>query len=165
MKSNILIILSAIVFITGCNKKNKNKDWLSSDNDSAFVQIEKHFRGFDMAMQEVGYRYNELYWAGIDENWGYAQYHLEKIKTAIDNGLERRPKRAASAQGFLEYSIPALMKTIQDKNKASFMKEFEIFRQSCNSCHLQEKVEFMKVSIPDVRLSPINPANEKRNKE
>ncbi|HEX9740782.1 MAG TPA: hypothetical protein VGA29_08400 [Ignavibacteriaceae bacterium] len=45
------------------------------------------------------------------------------------------------------------------------MKEFEIFRQSCNACHLQEKVEFMKVSIPDVRLSPINPANEKRNKE
>ena len=118
-----------------------------------------------MAMKEVGYRYNELYWAGIDENWGYARYHLEKIKTAIDNGLERRPKRAASAQGFLEYSIPALMKTIQDKNKASFMKEFEIFRQSCNACHLQEKVEFMKVSIPDVRLSPINPANEKRNKE
>jgi hypothetical protein len=156
MRSNIyLLLLSLILFLFGCNNKNENLSWLSSDKDSAYVQIERQFRGFDLAMKEVGYRYNELYFAGQDENWSYAQYHLEKIKTAIDNGLERRPKRAASAKGFLEYSIPDLMKTIQSKDKESFLKEFEIFRQSCNSCHTLEKVEFVKVVIPKIRFSPV----------
>jgi len=41
--------------------------------------IEKQFRGFDNAMVETGYRYQELYWAGQDENWEYADYQLEKI--------------------------------------------------------------------------------------
>lgn len=143
------------ILITGCEEKNKKLTWLSSDNDSAFVQIEKQLRGFDMAMKEVGYRYNELYFAGLDENWDYAKYHLEKIKTAIENGLERRPLRSQSAQGFLEYSIPTLMKTIQESDKESFLKEFEMFRQSCNSCHISEQVEFMNVITPQIRYSPI----------
>lgn len=155
MNLRFFIISLAIIFFVGCDKKNEKLSWLSSDNDSAFVQIERQFRGFDMAMKEVGYRYNELYFAGIDENWGYAQYHLEKIKTAIDNGLERRPLRATSAKGFLEYSIPSLMKTIQLKEKESFLKEFKVFRQSCISCHIQEKVAFVKVVIPKTRLSPV----------
>jgi len=149
------ILYLALILVIGCESRNEKLSWLSSDNDSAFVQIEKQFRGFDMAMKEVGYRYNELYFAGSDENWGYAQYHLEKIKTAIDNGLERRPKRAASAKGFLEYSIPSLYKTVQEKNRVKFLKEFETFRQSCIACHINEKVEFVKVAIPTVRLSPV----------
>lgn len=150
-----LIPFLTILFLIGCESKNEKLNWLSSDKDSAFVQIERHFRGFDMAMKEVGYRYNELYFAGVDENWGYAQYHLEKIKTAIENGLERRPKRAAAAKGFLEYSIPSLTKTIQENNKEKFIKDFETFRQSCIACHINEKVEFVKVVIPKTRLSPV----------
>jgi len=164
---NKIILGFSFLVIIGCKlacrqagNKNEKLTWLSSDNDSAFVQIEKHFRGFDMTMKEVGYRYNELYFAGIDENWDYAQYHLEKIKFAIDNGLERRPKRALSAKEFLEYSIPIFMKTIQNKNKESFIKEFDVFRQSCNACHIQEKFEFVKVVIPSNRYSPVQGERE-----
>ena len=153
--SKKITLFLAFLFLFGCENRNEKLSWLSSDKDSAFVQIERHFRGFDLAMKEVGYRYNELYIAGIDENWGYAQYHLEKIKTAIDNGLERRPNRVASAKGFLEYSIPSLMKIVQEKNKESFLTEFETFRQSCNACHINEKVEFVKVVIPTQRFSPV----------
>lgn len=153
--SDGIIIYLSVLFLIGCENKNEKLSWLSSNKDSALVQIERQFRGFDMAMKEVGYRYNELYFAGVDENWGYAQYHLEKIKTAIENGLERRPKRAVSAKGFLEYSIPSLTKTIQENNKEKFIKDFEIFRQSCIACHINEKVEFVKVVIPKTRLSPV----------
>lgn len=148
-------IVILVLLLQSCDRHNEKLTWLSSDKDSALVQIEKQFRGFDLAMKEVGYRYNELYFAGVDENWDYAKYHLEKIKTAIDNGLERRPKRALSAKGFVEYSIPTLMKTVQERDKESFLKEFEMFRQSCNSCHIQEKVEFMNVVTPSTRHSSI----------
>lgn len=41
-----------------------------------------------MPMVEKGYRDQELYWAGQDENWDYADYQIEKIRKAIENGLE-----------------------------------------------------------------------------
>jgi hypothetical protein len=81
-----IILYLSFLLITGCENKNEKLSWLSSDKDSAFVQIERQFRGMDVAMKEVGYRYNELYFAGVDENWGYAKYHLEKIKTAMITG-------------------------------------------------------------------------------
>lgn len=158
MKIYVSLIILILLFI-GCDSKNEKLSWLSLDKDIAYVQIERQFRGFDFAIKEVGYRYNELYFAGQDENWGYAKYHLEKIKTAIDNGLERRPKRAVSAQSFLNSSIPSLMKAIESKSKNEFLKEFEIFKQACNACHITEKVEFVKVVLPETRCSPINASN------
>jgi hypothetical protein len=71
--------------------------WLSGTVDERFALVAKHLRGFDVAMLETGHRYAELYWAGRDRNWPFAQYQIDKIRTAIGNGLERRPNRAASA--------------------------------------------------------------------
>lgn len=51
-------------------------------------------------MVEVGYRFTELYFAGKEHNWDYAKYQAEKIEVALRLGLERRPKRAQSAQFF-----------------------------------------------------------------
>jgi len=53
-----------------------------------------------MAIIETGYRYQELYWVGQDESWDYADYQIEKIRKAIENGLERRHKRAKSSEHF-----------------------------------------------------------------
>lgn len=53
-----------------------------------------------MAIIETGYRYQELYWVGQDESWDYADYQIEKIRKAIENGLECRPKRAKSSEHF-----------------------------------------------------------------
>ncbi|MDZ7766046.1 MAG: hypothetical protein U5K00_16775 [Melioribacteraceae bacterium] len=157
IKFSLFTILLFVLF--GCDGNNEKLSWLSSDKDSAYVQIERQFRGFDMAMKEVGYRYNELYFASHDENWDYAKYHLEKIETAINNGLERRPKRAASAQSFFDHSIPSLMNTIESKNKEAFVKQFEIFKQACNTCHINEDAEFVKVVIPQTRYSPVDASN------
>jgi hypothetical protein len=75
--------------------------WLAGTTDEKFDTVAKQLRGFDMAMVETGYRYNELYWAAQDSNWGYAEYQVLKIRTAVENGLERRPNRAKSAETFL----------------------------------------------------------------
>jgi hypothetical protein len=48
-----------------------------------------------------------------------------------------------------------MMKVIQERDKEKFLVEFEIFKQSCNACHIQEKVDFVKVVIPKTRLSPV----------
>ena len=43
------------------------------------MQIEKHLRGLDVAMTEIGYRYGELHVAARERNWDYAKYQTEKI--------------------------------------------------------------------------------------
>jgi len=59
-------------------------------------------------MAEVGYRFTEMYWAGKDRNWPYARYQLHKIETTLKLGVERRPKRAASASGPSDYIRPVV---------------------------------------------------------
>jgi len=152
-----LILLVPIAVLFACNNKSEvsQGDWIKGTELEKIKTIEKQFRGFDNAMVETGYRYQELYWAGQDENWEYADYQLEKIKIAIENGLERRPKRAKSAEHFLNYVLPEMQKSIQSKDTVIFNKGFQTLTINCNSCHAMEKVPFFNVQTPTIRQSPI----------
>ncbi|MBI4427543.1 MAG: hypothetical protein HY562_00310 [Ignavibacteriales bacterium] len=129
--------------------------WLKGSVDERFHIVAKHLRGFDMAMVETSHRYAELYWAGKDTNWAYADYQLKKIRTAVENGLERRPKRAASAQTFLTMVIPFLEEAIAKKDTTDFWNRFGAVTSSCNACHQNEKVQFIEVSPPKMRYSVV----------
>ncbi|CDS98105.1 exported hypothetical protein [Sphingobacterium sp. PM2-P1-29] len=109
--------LLIILFISACNQKQETvqEQWIKGNEQKKLETIENQFRGFDMAMVETGYRYQKLYWAGQDENWGYADYQLEKIQKAIENGLERRPKRAQSAQHFLIVTLPQMKEALKKR--------------------------------------------------
>jgi hypothetical protein len=108
-----------------------------------------------VAMVEVGYRYQELYWAGQDQNWEYANYQLEKIKLATDNGLQRRPKRAKSAESFLANTLPQMQRAVDARDSSAFNNSFSILTSNCNSCHAAEKVAFFAVKTPTLRQSPL----------
>lgn len=155
--AKFLILLVPIAVLFACNNKSEvsQGDWIKGTELEKIKTIEKQFRGFDNAMVETGYRYQELYWAGKDENWEYADYQLEKIKIAIENGLQRRPKRAKSAEHFLNYVLPEMQKSIQSKDTVIFNKGFQTLTINCNSCHAMEKVPFFNVQIPTERQSPI----------
>jgi hypothetical protein len=156
-KARVLIILVSVAAFIACKNKSNNPqgEWITGTEQEKIKTIEKQFRGFDHAMVETGYRYQELYWAGQDENWEYADYQLEKIKIAIENGLERRPKRAKSAAHFLNHVLPEMKKSVQSKDTVIFNKGFRALTTNCNSCHTMEKVPFFIVQIPTVRQSPI----------
>src|SRR5688572_333197 len=95
-------------------------EWLKGTAEEKFNQIEKQLRGLDKTMAEVGYRFTELYFAGKEHNWDYAKYQAEKMDLAIRLGLERRPKRAQSAQFFLADEIPVVLKAIESKDDETF---------------------------------------------
>lgn len=157
MKQIFILIVTLGLF--GCNqqtdKETTQGDWIRGTETEQIKTIEKQFRGFDNAMVETGYRYQELYWGGQDQNWEYADYQLEKIKIAIENGLERRPKRAKSAEHFLNYVLPEMKKSVESKDTAVFSKGFQTMTINCNSCHEIEKAPFFSVQIPTNRQSPI----------
>jgi len=125
--------------------------WLAGATDEKFQMVATQLRGFDMAMVETGYRYNELYWAAQDSNWGYAEYQAGKIRTAIENGLKRRPLRAKSAETFLTIVLPAVQDAIKQRDAALLRERLGSLRSTCNTCHEAEKVEFVHVGEPQVR--------------
>lgn len=154
-----IVMLTVIFSLFACNqqraKGTEQGEWIKGTQAEQIRTIEKQFRGFDYAMLETGYRYQELFWAGQDQNWEYAEYQIDKIETAIKNGLERRPKRAASANHFLTVILPEMKKSIQSKDSVIFNKEFENVTINCNRCHVMEKVPFFTIKTPTDRQSPI----------
>ena len=154
----IFISIMAVLCLTSCQKGNNERkdDWLSTGStDERFEKVSRQLRGFDTAMVETGYRYVELFWAGQDKNWEYAKYQIEKIELAIKNGLERRPKRANSAQMIFPV-IEELKVVIAEHDLPKFKKGFERLTVTCNACHQAEKVSFFKIARPSHRLSPVS---------
>lgn len=154
---HLILVLSFFLLLACTNKKIKNTQgqWIMGTEQEQLKTIENQFRGFDMAMIETGYRYQELYWAGQDENWPYAEYQVEKLEKAIENGLERRPKRAQSAHHFLNVTLPGMKKALEKRDTVVFNKNFQMLTNSCISCHAMEKVPHFTVKKPLHRQSPI----------
>jgi hypothetical protein len=151
-------MIGASLVAWGCSTSSATAPgatWLAPERGKQAVQLERQLRGFDVAMMETGYRYVELYWAGRDANWDAAAYHAGKIRLAIENGLERRPKRAASAQRFLAGPLAATEAAIAVRDPELFAERFESLTTGCNACHATEEVAFFEVRPPDHRISPL----------
>lgn len=129
--------------------------WLKGDVQQKFETVASHLGGFGKAMWEVDYRFRELYWAGKDMNWEYAEHQIEELEETIEKGLERRPARAASAQQFLTSAVPDLEKAIETKDPEMFERRFIVMLNTCNSCHALEDMPFLTVRIPVERRSSI----------
>lgn len=162
MKKHFTLILLTSVFhlFIACSPNQDHPPsgrdgWLKGSPHEKLDVVAKQLRGFDMAMVETGYRYQELYWAGTDRNWEYAEYQVEKIKQAIEYGLERRPKRAESAERFLSEALPKMDKTVKEKDSIGFLMSYQMLTKQCNACHKDEKVPYFTVDVPVHRQSPI----------
>ena len=125
--------------------------WLKRTTDERMAQIEKHLRGLDVAMAEIGYRYGELHHAAKEKNWEYAKYQTEKMDLALRLALERRPKRAASSQAFLNEDIPAVMKAIESKNATQMNRAMEQLHNSCVACHRSENALHFRSAVERIR--------------
>ncbi|HMQ08697.1 MAG TPA: hypothetical protein PKC30_15465 [Saprospiraceae bacterium] len=151
-----MTILFLIVFIllqSQCNSGEIQGEWLRGSAQTKLSEIETQFRGFDVAMAEIGYRYQELYWAALSMNWEYADHQLEHMEISFRNALKRRPHRESSGQIFLDEAIPKMVETIALKDTALFRKEFLLFTAHCNLCHTKEEHDFIQIQIPAVNRS------------
>ena len=118
--------------------------------------IERQLRGFETTMAEVAYRYGEMYWGGVDTNWGYAEHMHSELGRALELGLERRPQYRKSAETFvLKSTLPQVGEAIKKKDPALFKERFEALRAACTSCHGAEKHAFIKIGLPTVRRNPV----------
>jgi hypothetical protein len=125
--------------------------WLKGTADEKFAQIERHLRGLDVTMAEIGYRYGELLQAGMSRNWEYAQYQTEKIDLSLRLAVERRPKRAKSSETFLNENLPPMLEAIKSKNGDRLDVALEKLHAGCVQCHRTENVLHFKESVDRIK--------------
>ena len=154
------ILISIILFsnLFAQNNYSTKSNWLldTKTNEQKFKKIQQQFRGFDLAMVEVGYRFNSLYFAIKDKNYDLANYQLDKIKKAMENGIQRREKRQKNTKEiFLDTQYIAMKKALLINSYKLIQEEYTNTKQACNSCHIAENVPFIKVIDPQYRWQPI----------
>jgi hypothetical protein len=124
--------------------------------DKRTAAIERQLRGFETTMAEVAYRYTEMYWGGVDGNWGYADHMAHELDHALTLGLERRPQYRKNAEALLlKGPLPQVMEAIKAKDAALFKERIETLRAACTSCHAAEAHPFIKIGVPTVRRNPV----------
>jgi len=130
------------------------QSWLQGSVDERLETVAAQLGGFGTTMMEVGYRYGELYFAGDDENWDYARHQIEEIEGAMAKGLQRRPARAASA-ALLNPALDAVKAAAGAGDPEAFQDAFKTLTNACNTCHVAEKVSFVRVAPPEHRVGPV----------
>jgi hypothetical protein len=136
--------------------------WLVGTTDEKFAQIERHLRGLDVAMAEIGYRYGELLIAAKGRNWEYALYQAEKIDLSLRLALERRPKRAKSSQPFLAEDLPRVLTAVKKRDGEQLDQAMIRLHDGCVQCHKSENVLHFKEATDRIRqrsllIQPHNP--------
>ena len=152
------LLLGLLCISASANSYSTSSNWLLETNTTQekFKKIQKQFRGFDLAMVEVGYRFNSFYFALKDKNYPLATYQLDKIKKAITNGIERRPKREQNSKIlFLNTQYKNMRESLIKQEPKQIWKEYNSTKVSCNICHVAENVPFIKVIDPHMRWQPI----------
>ncbi len=138
-------------YTTNDSDETEHGSWLKGDKKYLIETIEEQFGGFSATMMEVSYRFEELYWAGLDENWEYADHQLEHIEEAIEAGIVRRPERKLNAELFLKADHSKMQTIIDNKDSEGFMDAIETYKNACVACHMREEVSFIPVNLPKIR--------------
>jgi putative heme-binding domain-containing protein len=128
--------------------------WLKGTPEETLAQIERHLRGLDVSMTEIGYRYDELLLAAKNRNWDYLKYQTEKIELSLRLAIERRPKRAKSAEPFLKESIPPVLEAIKARIAENLDVALKNLETGCIQCHRAENVLYMGTRFATIQPTP-----------
>ena len=131
--------------------------WLQGTVNERLETVAAQLGGFDATMLELDHRYVELYFAGQDRNWKYAEHQVEEMESALESGLQRRPARAKNA-AMLDPALEAVEDAIQARDPEAFDESFRRLAATCNACHRAEDVAFVHIATPERRRSSVRPA-------
>lgn len=100
---------------------------------------------FAVPMREVGDRFQNMYFAAKDGNWGLAAYMSKYMNGAMAPASLTKPAEYAMWQQFYENTFAPVNKSIQAQNWKAFEKEYTAVINECNGCHASMGYGFIKV--------------------
>ena len=133
-------------------------DWRKDGSDAE--KLENVIRATPSAsriMIEMGERYQNLYWAGKQGKWEFAEYQVEEMEALVKLLQLTRPSRAATAQDFLdEGAFEQLEEALEKKEWGAFYKAYDHMRAQCMICHARNDHAFITLpEHPATASSPV----------
>jgi hypothetical protein len=123
------------------------------------------------AMQDVGYHFANLWFAGQQEHWDLANFYWLETRSHLRWAVRIIPLRKDNAGndvdvqdiliGFENGPLKALQDAITVKDKALFEKRYRSALENCYSCHKTSDKPFIRPQMPsqpDSHLINFNPS-------
>ena len=124
-------------------------DWRKTASDAEkLANLVELVPGTAIWMQQIGYRYADLYHAAKQGKWDFAIYQAEEIEKLAEVVELARPKRAATMREFRAAVFPALHDTVAQRDWSTFEPAFRQLAGECMSCHVKNDHGFIVLPTP-----------------
>jgi len=117
------------------------------------------------AMQDVGYHFSNLWFAGRKQNWPLAGFYNQEVLSHLKWAVRIIPKRKdlagqeidleAILQAFENSPWTQMKEAITAEDAAAFDKTYRFMLQTCYACHTASDKPFIRLQIPAEPESPI----------
>jgi hypothetical protein len=117
------------------------------------------------AMQDVGYHFSNLWFAGQKEHWDLAHFYWGETRSHLRWAVRIIPKRKHS--GGSEVDLAAILQAVENsplkqiedaiksKDKAAFENAYRFTIDGCYSCHKASEKAYLRPQIPTQPETPI----------
>jgi len=157
MRTIIFILLGCFILVAQAEDQSSGKDWRRGEGTEGKVEnLVKLVPGTSHWMVEMGERYQNLYWAAKQGKWEFAQYQVEEMESLIKTVARARPKRADTADEFMETAFGPVERALVSQDWGRFEKAFQQLRSECISCHHKNDHGFVVIPVtPAWAPSPV----------
>lgn len=126
--------------------RRPSPNWLldAKDDQERFRRIQIYAGGTYEQMWQIGYRYQQVYRAIVDENWELGEYHWGRLRDVLNVALMKRPNRTPNAEAiFLDSAWQQLDRALKGRVPSEAKRAFLAERGTCMACHIAEKKPFL----------------------
>lgn len=126
--------------------KPPSANWLldARSDEERFRRLQVYAGGTDQQMWQMGYRYEQVYRAIVDQNWQLGTYHWGKLRDVFNVALMKRPNRTPNGEAiFLNNEWRLLDEALRAGDAVAARKTFVAERQACIACHVAEGMAFL----------------------
>ncbi|MEX2137639.1 MAG: hypothetical protein WD894_00130 [Pirellulales bacterium] len=117
------------------------------------------------AMQDVGYHYSNLWFAGQKEHWELANFYWLEVRSHLRWAVRIIPIRKDNAgreidlgailQAFENTPLKQLEDAIKAKDKTKFDDAYRFTLETCYACHKASDKPFIRLQMPTQPETPI----------
>jgi len=109
------------------------------------------------AMQDVGYHFTNLWFAGQKANWPLAGFYLAETRSHLRWAVRIIPVRKTQAgevdldgirEAFDTSSLAAVQQAIEAADNARFAESYKLALEGCYSCHKASEKPLLRPQIP-----------------
>jgi len=116
-------------------------------------------------MQDAGYHFENLWFAGDKQNWPLADYYLRKTQAYLELAVRIKPVRKTTAGAEVNLKgiwdavnntfITEVGKAIENKDVAEFKTAYRQTIEGCIACHTACEKSYLRVQVPNAPSATI----------